>query len=99
MQTWFASATSSSAVSRFSSSLPPPHAHATSGRTRSTTSAGRNGNGKSGRRRQRLENLDELRKTSPALLREDEVVVDEHVELALLSRHDLGGVTRSVDLG
>ena len=53
----------------------------------------------SGSFRQRLEDLRDLGVAALALLREHELAVRDHVELALLARDDLGAVRGSVQLG
>jgi len=45
------------------------------------------------------QDVDELGEAPVALLREDELVVDQHVELALRAGGHLGGVRRAVQLG
>jgi hypothetical protein len=48
---------------------------------------------------ERCEDLADLRPAPFALLREDELAVRDHVELALLARLDLRAVRGPVDLG
>ncbi len=81
----------------------PPQAAATAGTIRSKRARRTSAEGSAARVERVLgecrENLGQLGPPSLALLGEDECIVDEDVELALVAADHLGAVFRPVDLG
>src|SRR4051794_39367763 len=112
MQTAFAAETNCFCVGRFGGGFadfepppPPPQAATTSGKSSSRTTRRTTGEGTDRDvepvlgGRQAREDLAELRPAALALLREEELVVDQDVELALLARDHLRAVLGAVQLG